>query len=441
MSTLLADSPSDAVINPEISVIKAWLVVFSAALYFFYEFLQVNMFNALAPALIRSFHMTPTELGHLSACYMYANVIFLFPAGMLLDRFSTRRIILLAMIVSICCTFFFSLATEIWQADLFRFITGIAGSFCLLSCVRLASRWFSPKRMALVVGLVVTFAMVGAMVAQTPFTIMTDNLGWRETLQIAAISGVVMLLIIAACVRDYPPGRENFFKTEHDNLARLGFWAALWRTVTNFQNWLAGIYASLINLPIFLLGATWGSLYLVQVRHLTREDASFVTSMIFFGMVIGSPVIGWFSDRISLRKVPMIMGAIASLLIILLIMYLPHLSLESLLVLFFLLGFVIASQILAYPLVAESNAAILTGTAEGLASLLIMAGGFTIPVFPYLLALHWHHKIIHGLPFYSSNCYHIAFMIMPFAFAIALLSSLLLKETRCQSDFESPTGD
>ena len=411
---------------------QPWIVVFSVSLFFFFEFLQVNVFNALDSSLYIAYHLTnTTQLGQLSACYMYAIVFFLFPAGMLLDRFSTRRIVSIAMFFCVVCAFLFSLTTQLWQAELCRLITGVGGAFCLLSCVRLASRWFPPKHMALIVGLIVTFAMLGAMVAQTPFTRLTDALGWRNALRIDAAAGFLMLFVIILFVRDFPRGTEAFFAKQHESLEKLGFWHALTQTVANAQNWLAGIYTSLINIPVFLLGSTWGAWYLMQTQHLSDIDASYVTSMLFVGLVIGSPVIGWISDFIEYRKMPMIVGAISSIVVIAAIMYIPHLSFVDLLCLFFALGFVISAQILGYPLIAESNPNMLVGTAEGLASTLIMAGGFLIPVFPALLNHYWNHVMINGIPQYSLHDYQFAFLIMPVAFVIALIAACCVRETRC----------
>ncbi|MCX7121902.1 MAG: MFS transporter [Gammaproteobacteria bacterium] len=418
--------------------LQPWLVVFSASLFFFFEFLQVNVFNALDSSLYIAYHLTnATQLGQLSACYMYAIVLFLFPAGMILDRFSTRKIIAIAMFLCVTCAFLFSLTTALWQAEICRLITGAGGAFCLLSCVRLASRWFPAKHMALIVGLIVTFAMLGAMVAQTPFTRLTEAFGWRNTLRIDAAAGFAMLFVIVLFVRDFPKDKEAFFANQHISLEKLGFWHAITQTVSNTQNWLAGAYTSLINIPVFLLGSTWGGWYLTQTQHLTDINASYVTSMLFIGLVIGSPVIGWISDFISYRKMPMIVGAIASIAVIFAIMYIPNLSFDALLFLFFALGFVISAQILGYPLIAESNPNMLTGTAEGLASVLIMAGGFLIPVFPALLNRGWNHTMVNGIPQYSLHNYHFAFLIMPVAFAIALIAALCVRETKCVAYEES----
>ena len=411
---------------------RAWLVVFSAALFFFFEFIQLNMFNALDPALIKSFHISGASLGNLSGNYFYANVIFLFTAGMVLDRFSTRKVLLFAMSLSVLCTFLFSAATELWQAELCRFVTGIGGAFCLLSCVRLASRWFPPYRMALVIGLVVTFAMMGGMIAQTPLTILVDSVGWRSTLFWDAVMGLLMLVWIGFFVKDYPPGHRGDMAHQIDEVHKLGLWHTITRTVGNLQNWLGGLYTSLMNLPIFLFGAMWGGMYLVQVRGLTREDASIVTMMIFIGTIIGSPLMGWFSDSIRRRRLPMLLTGVISLLLVLTVMYSPHLSFASLIVLFFLLGFFTSAQIIGYPLIAESNPLALTGSAEGLASTLIMAGGFTQPLYGYLMEQHWSHRIVDGMPIYTADNFLSAMIIMPIGFVGALLAAFLVRETYCK---------
>ncbi len=410
---------------------QPWVVCFTASLFFFFEFVQLNMFNALDPALISTFHISATELGHLSANYFYANVIFLFPAGMILDRVSTRKVIVWAMLASVLSTFGFALSRALWQAELFRFITGIAGSFCLLSNVRLASRWFEPKRMALVIGLIVTFAMIGGMIAQTPFTLLTDSVGWRYTLMIDTGVGVLMLVLIVWLVRDFPPGQSASYHDQHVLLQGMGFWKALWRTVRNLQNWLGGLYTSLMNLPIFLLGAMWGGLYLVQVRGLTRPESSVVTSMLFIGTIIGSPLVGWASDRLRLRRMPMIVGAVIACALIIVLMFVPQLSMTALLALFFGLGLITSTQIISYPLIAESNPLALTGTAEGLASMLIMAGGFTQPLFARLMEWHWIHRTVNQIPVFSAKEYQLALSIMPIAFILALIIALIIRETHC----------
>ena len=69
---------------------RSWIVCFSAALFFFYEFIQMHMFSAISPELMRDFSLNASQLGLLSTTYLIANTLFLLPAGLLLDRYSTR---------------------------------------------------------------------------------------------------------------------------------------------------------------------------------------------------------------------------------------------------------------------------------------------------------------------------------------------------------------
>ena len=94
---------------------------------------------------MREFSLSAGQISQLSAIYFIANVIFLFPAGSILDRFSTRKVILTSMSICIAGTFLFSLSTSLFIAGCARFFTGIGSAFCFLSCIRLASRWFPAQ--------------------------------------------------------------------------------------------------------------------------------------------------------------------------------------------------------------------------------------------------------------------------------------------------------
>lgn len=410
--------------------LKAWVVVFAAALFFFYEFIQMNMFNALDPYLMRSFHIGAEQLGQLSAYYFYGDVLLIFVAGLILDRLSSRWVISLAMAACVLFTLLFSQTDTYWQAALCRFCTGMAAAFVLVGSVRVASRWFPPKRMALVVGLVVTMAMLGGMLAQAPMTYLADSLGWRHAVLIDGGIGIVLLVIIIAFVRDHPSDAVQEAAVEKAHHMPLGQGIRL--AAKNSQTWLAGLYTNFMNLPIMLLGVVWGVMYLVNVDHLDRPHAALVTSMIYFGTIIGSPTVGWLSDTLRKRKLPMIVGSLFALLLILLVMYLPHLDFRVLMGLFFLLGFVTSSQVISYPLVAESNPLTITGTAEGLTSTLVMTGGFLQPLFGVLLQHGWHHHMVHGVPVYSMSNYAHAMWIMPIAFVGSFILSLFIKETGCR---------
>ena len=413
------------------AIIQPWLVVSAAAFFFFFVFIQVNMLNSLSDTIYQYFQTDVQGFSRIAVSYFYGNVLLLFPAGVILDHFSTRRVLLLSMFLLVIATVLFGFSETVTQAALARFVCGLTGAFCLLGVVRVASRWFPPTKMAFVVGLAITFAMIGGMVAQTPVSELVQHFGFVKTIMIDAAVGAVFFVFMFCFLKDYPKGERPSSFAERFSLC--AFFRVLFTVMKNPQNWFAGLYASLINLPVFLLGASSADMYLQQVSHLSLRSASLVSEGLFIGLIIGCPLFGWWSDKMQKRKFPMVVGAVLSLIVIVVMMSAPEAHFVTQLILFFLLGFFISSQTIAYPLVAESNSEQLTGSANAVASFLIMSGGFLIPMFTYLLNRHWSHKMIDGVPWYSLSDFHHAFMMMPIAFLLSLLVTCFLKETHCRS--------
>lgn len=412
----------------------AWLVVMTTSLFFFYEFVQLNIFNSIGTQVMHKFDLDAVELGHLAAMYFYANALFVFPAGNLLDRFSTKRLLLAAIALCTFGTFMFSLAETFLVAAVGRFIVGIGASFCFLGSIRIASRWFPPQRMAFVTGSVVTMAMLGGLAAQTPFALLIDFVGdWQTAMLINASFGILLFIAVIFIVQDRPPNMDHVADQEHHEMTSLGLWECMKIAALNPQNWLGGIYTSLMNLPVFLLGALWGINYLETVHHISFVQASYATTLFFAGVIFGSPAFGWFSDHIGRRVLPMIIGAVLSIIVVMILMLVPNLSLYSLMGLFFLIGFVTSSQVLTYPTVAELNPMFLTSTAVSIESICIMVSGFVFqPFFGWVMQQGMHH-VVNGDVTYTAHSFNLAMMIIPISFVIALIISFFIRETYCKS--------
>ena len=372
-------------------------------------------------------------MSRLASTYFYSNLIFLFPAGMILDRVSTRKVILTALLICSIGTLLFGMSTSVYVAQICRFFTGIGSAFCFLSSMRLATRWFPSQRLALVSGLVVTMAWFGGMVAQTPLTWLIEKLGWRHAIAVDAGLGILIWTIIYFFVQNYPSNKNEFYQQEQLRLQQLGLWSSLRSSYLRLQNWLCALYTSTMNLPIAILGAIFGSLYLEQVKHLSRIDASYITMMLFVGTIIGSPLAGWLSDKIGRRRLPMIIGTLLSLVIVLAIIHAPNLSNAEYIILFLLLGFTTSTQIISYPTVAESNPKILTATSISVISFSAIAGyPISQQLFGYFLDYGKDAQIVNNIHVYSAADFNRALIILPVAFLISLVMSLLMRETYCK---------
>lgn len=426
--SLVADPSS----NDEFSVLgsrQAWVVCISAALFFFYEFIQMQMFNAINGQLRSDFAVDASALGLLSSTYLIADMLVLIPAGFILDRISSRKVIIAAMILGVSGTLGFALSHSLVAAGIFHAISGAGQSFCFLSAYVLVSRWFPARQHAFVIGVVVTMAFIGGMIAQTPLAILAENVGWRQALLYDVILGMTVIGIIYWNVKDYPAELASHCEAEMANNRKTPLLSSLVEAGRNSQNWLTALYTALLNLPIMVLTAVWGSPYLQRVHHLDNRHATLVTMMIFVGSIIGCPLIGWWSDHIGKRKQPMIIGGVLSLATIGLLMVMPSLSFMQLMLIFFALGLFTSAQIITYPVIAESNPSHINGIACGLAATVIMGMGmFAQPIFGWILDSHWTGQLLNHTRIYNAHAYETAMLMFPVTFIIGLIAVGLARE-------------
>jgi MFS family permease len=405
------------------SKILPYVICFSASLFFFYEFIQGNMFASIADNLMQDFSIGANKIAYLSSIYYFSNVLFLFIAGYVLDNYSPKYTLLVAMLLCVLSTFLFAKTSRYDVALLCRFITGIGSAFCFLGPIRVASRWFPMNRMAMVTGIVVTFAMTGGILSQYPLTLLVQTYGWREAVSLIAWFGVILWVLMLLGIRE----TQEEKKPVADKL-RPPLLLTLKHIYTNSQILRAAMYTSLMNMAVAVFGAMMGTLYLIERLQISKSDASLINSMLFFGAIVGGPLVGMISDRLGKRVLPMKISAALSLWLMFTVIYLP-LSPKLMAVAFFFLGLITAAQVISYALVAENSSPEITAMAVSAISVLTQ-GGYVIyqNIFTFILTHVQQPLIQHGVPVYSLQSYQFAALILPLGLALAYFLVLKLKE-------------
>jgi MFS family permease len=427
----MTDPSHETLLWPRKDQTIAWTVTLIAALFFFYEFIQMNMFNSLANSFEQTFHLSALQLALVACFYFLSDTILLYPAGALSDYFSSKKLLILGMVMCILGTVLITLATNAWFLVVARFLAGTASAFCLLSILRLAAQWFPAVKMGQVTGVVVTLGMLGGAVSQTPLVWLIDALGWRNALHIVAGIGVLILLVIVIVVRDAPIQKcFALLQPAQTDQAPVGFGKGLWLIVRNVHNWWAGLYIATMNLPIMLLAGLFGTQTMQQTAGLTQSQGATVSMMVFIGTIVGSTVFGFATDWLKSRRIPMILAAVVSFLIFAVIMYVPALSYWDEIVLFFLLGLITAAQIIGYAVTRECNADSMVGSALGFVSVLIMALPTVLqPLMGWVLSDAWAGQVKDGVNWYPLVAYHHALMILLIGFVVSILCACALPET------------
>ncbi len=387
-----------------------YLACFSAGLFSFFNLSQLTLFNVINPDLLSGFNLNSAQLGFFSASYLFANALGLIPAGILLDNYSLRRVGLFFMGMTVIATAILAESRSLPICVTMRIIQGLGSAMSLQISLRIVTMWF-PHRLGFATGLIIAFALSGGIFGDRVFTVLMHSINWHETILVSALIGlsffwIMFLFLVDKPLKDNSRNHINCLKLTKISLAKLPILSI-------------GLYIGLMNLPIFIITGLWGNLFLHQAHGLTLTQSAVTTSLLFLGVIIGSPILGCFSDILNNRRFPMLIGAIFSLPAILIIIFNWSLSFLELKFLFFILGFFISAQVVGYAYIADHINLNIRSTITAIAALIEnLIGGIGQIFFGYLLNLRWNHKLLNQVPFYSHSAYTIALFIFPMSFII-----------------------
>lgn len=401
---------------------KAYIICFVAALFFSYELVQLHMLNALSPHIMKEMGLNATELATLSSAYLLADVLFLIPAGMIIDRFSVRKVLLTALMFCIIGTFGFAYSKNLLEASFSHFLSGIGNAFCFLSCMILANGWFKDKS-TFVMSSMVTIGLLGGVMAQVPFSLLAEKFTWRSALIIDAFIGCGIWVLNYLLVQEAPHTEKTTSKVSLRQL-----FLSLKEACKTEETWVCGLYTGLMNLPLMIISAMVGNLFLIQVHGFSETKASFIISLISLGTIIGSSFFGFISEKIGSKKKMMIFGALTSASVFSILLFFNKIPFELMGVIFFLIGFLSSTQVLGYPMIADASKPHLKGTAMGVSALIIMGLAFVLqPLTGFLLDLHHTGSLT-----YTFHDFFRAFILFPIAFLISLGLAIWVKERKKQ---------
>jgi sugar phosphate permease len=407
----------------------AWLIWALAAGFFFAEYVARVAPSIMVPHLMKAFAVNAFQLGSLSAFFYYAYVMMQIPAGALVDKYGSHKLL---TILATCCgvsVFIFASSHNLATAELSRFVMGFSGAFAFVGALKLASVWFSPRRFGFIAGATQAIGMFGAATGVGLVSVLVKHVGWREAMYLIGLVLLALGVLIGLIVRDKPKDLsavaepKTFYK-------QYSLREGLLVVLKNPQTWINGVFIGFLYAPTAAFAELWGPSYLHRVYNLTPEVAAGAISMIFIGWMIVSPIAGWISDSIGRRKPVMLVSVLASLFCMASILYVPGLSKITIFILLFLYGLSNVGVAISYAVACECNPRPLAGTSMSFANMAsVLIGAAFQPIIGYILDLCWNHKMINGVRYYTAHDFRIAMLVLPLCFIISLIAWYYVKET------------
>lgn len=413
-----------------------WLIVFCGMLFYcFNYFLRISP-SVMQADLTQAFHITATQFGTLAGFYYLAYTPMQVPAGMIYDKFGARFVLCGAMLVAIAGLALFISASSYQVASAGRLLIGLGCAFSYIGTLKLASIWLPANRFATVAGLTTAVGMISGALSQKYLTHVVEAIGYQQALHTALITGGVLCVALFLLVKNRPKqtgtDAENLMHTPI-NVSQLI--SAICLIAVNRQMWLIGIIGCLLYLPSSVFLDLWGIPYLKSVYNLDQDHAVSLSNYTFYGWIISGPIIGWVSDQVNRRVLPLTLTGFFAAALLCIVFYVPNLNPSWFGVIFFMIGFCCGAHPLCFALGKESNPVQISGTAVAVTNMLIMLGGMVFqPVVGKLLDMHASGSLgADGLPIYTSSDYTFALSVVPIGVALGIVLSMFLKETYCQS--------
>lgn len=233
------------------------------------------------------------------------------PVGLLVDRFGTKRVLTLGIVLFTAGQLGFALSDSFVPALISRAVLGCGDAMTFVSVLRLGALWFPARRGPLVSQCAALFGMAGNLVSTLLLARLLQSAGWTPTYLGTALGGALALVLVLLFMKDGPPGglggpavsgkrthlplRRQIAAAWHEPGTRLGLW-------THFTTQFPAM--------VFLL--LWGMPYLVEAQGLSRAAAGTLLTLIVLSSMVFGVVFGHVVGRHHGARTPIVLGVVGT---------------------------------------------------------------------------------------------------------------------------------
>lgn len=398
---------------------RIWIILaFSFVMALFHR----SALGAISSDVSNSLGLTALELSNLASITFYTYAMMQIPAGILLDKLGYKKTSTWGMIFTGLGSILFGFTNHLFVAYLSRIFIGLGSSVIFISILKAQQIWFTKEDFTKASGLLSFIGNIGGIVATFPLAMLALLMGWRSSMVLMGVLCLVCALFIH-CFTGSSPTDYGFESKGHiPCTSTVSLWVSIKHVLTTPHTWRNFfILFTIVGCTTTLTGL-WGIRYLEAVYDMKSTQASFYIAFIIYGLVAGSlcvnKVASLFHGKLYLYpRISCIL--IASIWGYILFIAEGKPPLSILVILFFIMGFLAMSHILAFTDITDY----VSSHNSGLASSIVNSGEFLgssviAMCIGTTLDTVWKGTVIDGIRFYDPSSYTMAFSIF---FIISLL--------------------
>lgn len=378
-----------------------------SALYSLSMFYRVS--NAvIAPNLIQDLGLDAETLGILGGAFFYSFALLQIPMGPLLDRIGPRVVVTSSTLIGALGAFLFAFGNSYPAALLGRILIGAGMASILMGSLKTFTLQFPLEKFATLMGTLVSVGTLGNILAASPLAYLTSTIGWRIAFMIAGgVTALLALLTFFILGREKKKAEDPTFSLlPQPKIKVLQSFRLILGSLAFWQ--IAAVAFFRFGISMGLQGL-WLGPYLMDIKGYSPVQAGNLLIFLAFGLIVGGPISGQFSDRIFRNNKRVALWGLC-LYTLSLLPLMGIFKIQSPLwygLIFFFMGFFNAFGMVIYPHAKSLFPVAISGTVMTWVNFFTMAGAAI-----FMPALG---KIIESFPrtghSYPAEAYHLSFFI------------------------------
>jgi MFS family permease len=295
-----------------------WLV---CVLFYLYEFLLRTILGTFQTPIMQDLHLDSLRFALLSStAYLLIYGMMQIPVGAIVSRFGLKKAMFLAALICALANIGFVVTESYTGALVARVLMGLGSSFGFICLLVAVYDWMPRRNIALFIGLSQFFGTMGPMLAGGPLNALSDAaiVTWRGAFSILSIIGfVVSGLIFLIVDKNRQSQGETYVLSKSTDIIQ-----SFRLVIIQRQVWLIAIFCAFVYFSLEYLSENEGKKFLM-LKGFSSGFSSYMITLAWLGFAIGSPICGYISDKISRRKPILLFSALATLVSLSSIIYLP----------------------------------------------------------------------------------------------------------------------
>jgi predicted MFS family arabinose efflux permease len=264
------------------------LLPFAAGYYLSWIYYTINAL--IADQLVRDLALSPSELGGLTATYLFGMAVVQIPLGSMSDRRGPRWVQSVCCLIAALGAIVFAMAGSLPMLLFGRFLLGIGTATSFTAGVNAIALWFPTQRTAFATGLFVMLGSLGAVTATSPAEALIDTVGWRPVFVLLALMSVLCAALITLVVPDREIGRSRQGAGDHAASFSIFYDRRFWK--------LAPVSAACIG-TAWSLQSLWAAPWLSEVEGYDHISVVYVLFVMAVSLSIASLAFGLLTTRMT----------------------------------------------------------------------------------------------------------------------------------------------